>query len=174
MVEFERIHPASRGEWRSWLQAHHAASPGVWVVQWRTVTGRPRVPYADLVEEALCFGWIDSRTNQLDDERSMIMMTPRRLASTWAPSNKQRVERLIAQGRMTDAGLRSVEAARANGAWAFLDDVEAMVVPDDLLAALATNRRAQRSFESLPPSAKKSILYCRRYGCGASRGHGLR
>jgi uncharacterized protein YdeI (YjbR/CyaY-like superfamily) len=159
VVDLERVHPASRAEWRAWLAAHHATSPGVWVVQWRTATGRPRVPYGDLVEEALCFGWIDGRAGRLDAERSMLMVTPRRPTSAWARSNKERVERLVAEGRMTDAGLRAVEIAKANGSWAMLDDVDALLVPDDLRAALAGNRQAQRHFDAFPPSAKKAILH---------------
>src|SRR5512143_2219831 len=83
------IHPTSRAEWRQWLERHHQASDGVNVVQWRRVTGKPRLSYDDLVEEALCFGWIDSRYRRLDDQRSSIMMTPRRPTSVWAASNKE-------------------------------------------------------------------------------------
>lgn len=159
MVEYERIHPATRSEWRAWLAAHHDSCPGVWVVQWRTATGRPRLAYDDLVEEALCFGWIDGRANPLDDDRSMLMMTPRKPTSVWARSNKERVKRLIAAGSMTDAGLRAIEAAKDNGSWSALDDVDALIVPDDLRAALARDARAQRHFDAFPPSAKKMILY---------------
>lgn len=159
MVELERIHPETRPEWRAWLEAHHDTSPGVWVVLWRATTGKGGVTYDDLVEEALCFGWIDGRANPLDDERSMLMMTRRKPTSAWARSNKERVERLTAEGRMTDAGLRAIETAKANESWTFLDDVDALVVPDDLLAALARDEQAQRYFDAFPPSAKKMILY---------------
>ncbi|MGD9701014.1 MAG: YdeI family protein [Acidimicrobiia bacterium] len=159
MVAFDRIHPATRHEWRAWLDAHHDTTAGVWVVQWRTATGKSRLAYDDVVEEALCFGWIDGRANKLDDERSMIMMTPRKPTSTWARSNKERVERLIAEGRVTDAGLRVIETAKANGSWTMLDDVDALIVPEDLLAALSRDEQAQRHFDAFPPSAKKMILY---------------
>ncbi|HEX6422160.1 MAG TPA: YdeI/OmpD-associated family protein [Acidimicrobiales bacterium] len=159
MVELERIHPETRPEWRAWLETHHDTSPGVWVVLWRAATGKGRVTYDDLVEEAVCFGWIDGRANTLDDERSMLMMTRRKPTSAWARSNKERVQRLTAEGRMTDAGLRAIEAAKANGSWTFLDDVDALVMPDDLLAALARDEQAQRYFDAFPPSAKKMILY---------------
>ena len=115
--------------------------------------------YDDLVEEALCFGWIDGRTNKLDDGRSMIMMTRRKPTSTWARSNKERVERLTAEGRITDAGLRAIETAKANGSWTILDDVDSLIVPEDLLVALSRDQRAQRYFDAFPPSAKKMILY---------------
>jgi uncharacterized protein YdeI (YjbR/CyaY-like superfamily) len=156
---YERIHPATRDEWRTWLEAQHDSSPGVWVVQWRSSTGRPRVAYEDLIEEALCFGWVDGRANKVDDDRSMIMMTPRRPTSTWARSNKERVERLVAEGRMTDAGRRAIDTAKANGSWSILDDVDALIVPDDLRSALSSDPVAQGYFDGFPPSAKKQILY---------------
>jgi uncharacterized protein YdeI (YjbR/CyaY-like superfamily) len=155
---YERIHPATRRDWRAWLEAHHDTSPGVHVIQWRASTGRPRIPYDDLVEEALCFGWIDGRMNRLDDDRSMIMMTPRKPTSVWARSNKERVERLTADGHMTEAGRRVIETAKANGAWTILDDVDALIVPEDLRAALSVDPVAQRYFDAFPPSAKKMIL----------------
>jgi uncharacterized protein YdeI (YjbR/CyaY-like superfamily) len=129
------------------------------VVQWRTSSARPRLSYDELVEEALCFGWIDSRYHTIDDRRSAITMTPRRKKSAWASSNKARVARLTQQRLMTEAGLRVVEAAKADGSWSMLDDVEALIVPDDLAGALAQDPAAERGFSELPPSAKKQILY---------------
>lgn len=156
--DYARVHPETRAEWRAWLAANHATSPGIWLVQWRTVTGRPVLSYEDSVEEALCFGWIDSRAKRLDDERSMITMTPRKPASAWSRSNKERVERLLAAGLMAPAGLRAVETAKANGAWQLLDDVEALVVPEDLAAALTADGVAA-SFTAMSPSARKALLY---------------
>jgi uncharacterized protein YdeI (YjbR/CyaY-like superfamily) len=159
VVSFERIHPETRDEWRRWLAQHHATSPGVWLVQWRTVTGRRRLSYDEIVEEALCFGWIDGRINPLDDERSMLMMTPRKPNGTWAATNKARVERLIADGSMTAAGLRVIATAKANGAWTILDDVDAMIIPDDLDLAFAGEPTARANFDRFPPSARKQALY---------------
>jgi uncharacterized protein YdeI (YjbR/CyaY-like superfamily) len=159
VVSFERIHPETRDEWRRWLAQHHATSPGVWLVQWRMVTGRRRLSYDEIVEEALCFGWIDGRTNPLDDERSMLMLTPRKPNGTWASTNKARVERLIADGSMTAAGLRAIEIAKANGAWTILDDVDAMIIPDDLDLAFAGEPTARANFGRFPPSARKQALY---------------
>ena len=158
-VDRERIHPEDRAQWRAWLQEHHASSAGVWVVQWRTATGRRRLSYDDLVEEALCFGWIDSLAKGLDAERSMITMTPRRPRGVWSRSNKERVERLIAEGRMTSAGLRAVQTAKANGSWEALDEVGATTVPDDLAAALAVSPAAGRHFDAFAPSARQAILH---------------
>lgn len=159
MAEHERIHPETRAEWRAWLEANHDTSRGVGLVHWRGATGRQRLSYDDIVEEALCFGWIDSRLNRLDDERAVLLMTPRSPRSIWARSNKVRIERLISEGRMTDAGLRIVAIAKANGSWTALDDVEALIVPDDLALALAADERARRHFDAFPPSAKKTILH---------------
>ena len=159
VAEFERVHPETRAEWRAWLAANHATSPGVWLVQWRTPTGRRRLDYEEAVEEALCFGWIDSLAKGLDSERSMITMTPRRSTSGWSRSNKERLERLTAAGLMAPAGLRSVEVAKANGAWEFLDDVESLVVPPDLTAALEHDETAVSGFTMMTPSAKKAILF---------------
>ena len=159
MAPRRRVHPETRAQWRAWLEANHATSPGIDLVQWRPSTGRARITYDEIVEEALCFGWVDSTIRVLDEERTILLVTPRRPGSTWARSNRARVERLVADGRMTDAGLRPVEAAKADGSWTFLDDVDAMVVPDDLADALARDRQAGAHFEAFPPSAKKQILY---------------
>jgi len=159
MVDYGRVHLETRAEWRRWLEEPHDDSPGVWLVRWRTATGRRRPSYEEWVEEALCFGWIDSRARRLDDERSMIAMTPRRATGVWSRANKERVERLMADGRMTATGLRAVEIAKANGSWQALDDVDRLIVPDDLVAALALNREAQRHFDVFTPSAKNMVLY---------------
>lgn len=98
---------------------------GIWVMSWRRSTGRATVSYDAIVEEALCFGWIDATINVFDDERRLQLVAPRRPRSTWAPSNKARVARLLAEGRMQPRGLRAVEVAKANGWWDILDDVDA-------------------------------------------------
>lgn len=122
-------------------------------------SGKPRVPYADAVEEALCFGWIDSRPNKIDDERYMQLFTPRKAGSAWSRINKTRVARLIEQGRMTAAGLAKIEAARGDGSWARLDAAEAFEMPADLEAALAADPEARRQYEAFPPSTRKGLLY---------------
>lgn len=155
----EQVHPETRAAWRAWLEANHASSTGVWVVQWKSSTGRAGPSYDDLVEEALCFGWIDSQAKSLDAERSMLRMTPRKPGGGWARTNKVRVERLLAEGRMAPAGQAAIDVAKANGAWTLLDDVEAGIEPDDLTAALDAQPDARRHFDGFPPSAKKQILY---------------
>ena len=115
MDDKPRVQPGDRAEWRAWLTANHAESGGVWLVTWKRGTGRPTVSYDHAVEEALCFGWIDSVMNRLDDERLMQWFAPRKPKSMWARSNKERVARLEAAGLMTDAGRAAVELARSNG-----------------------------------------------------------
>ena len=128
----EQVHPETLADWRAWLDANHARPDGVWLVSWKPATGRPFVPYEQVVEEALCYGWIDSSGRTLDEERSALWMAPRKRGSGWARSNKERIVRLEAEGRMTDAGRALIEAAKADGSWTLLDSVEAGEVPDDL------------------------------------------
>jgi uncharacterized protein YdeI (YjbR/CyaY-like superfamily) len=157
--DFPIYHPPDLGAWRLWLAANHASARGCWVASWRTASGRAPVPYADLVEEALCWGWIDSTANRLDDDRGLQMMTPRKPKSTWTRLNRRRVAELEAQGRMTDAGRRVVEVAKANGWWTILDPVEDLIVPDDLADALDADPAARAGWEALPPSARKYQLF---------------
>lgn len=154
-----RFHPETREEWRSWLAEHHATAPGVWLVSWKRSTGRASLPYEDVIEEALCFGWVDSTARTLDGERSMLLMAPRRPTSTWARTNKERVERLLASGLMRPAGIAAVETAKANGSWTVLDSVEALEVPDDLAAALDAEPGARAAYEGFSPSNRKAILW---------------
>jgi uncharacterized protein YdeI (YjbR/CyaY-like superfamily) len=152
-------HPASREAWRAWLEEHQNDTPGVWVVSWRSSTGRDTVPYEAIVEEALCVGWIDSTVNILDHERGLQLVTPRKPRSTWAKSNKTRIERLEVEGRMMPRGLRAVEVAKANGWWDLLDDVEALLEPDDLAASLDEAPAARSAWDGFPPSARKRMLF---------------
>jgi uncharacterized protein YdeI (YjbR/CyaY-like superfamily) len=149
----------TRAEWRAWLQANHATSRGAWLVTWRTGSGHEALPYEEGVEEALCFGWVDSRGGRLDAERNRLYYTPRKPTSGWARTNKARVERLIAAGLMAPAGLATIERAKANGSWSMLDDVENLVEPDDLVAALAANPPAADHWKAFPPSSRRMILW---------------
>jgi uncharacterized protein YdeI (YjbR/CyaY-like superfamily) len=112
VVELEQ-----RADWRRWLREHHRSSAGVWLVTWKKSAGRPRVDYDAAVEEALCFGWVDSRSRTVDGGRTSLLFTPRRPGSSWSASNVGRVERLEAAGQMRAAGRRAVEAAKEAGTW---------------------------------------------------------
>jgi uncharacterized protein YdeI (YjbR/CyaY-like superfamily) len=152
-----RVEPADRAEWRRWLESNADSSSGVWLVLWKAHTGR-RLAYEGLVEEALCFGWIDSRAEKLDTDRSMIRFTPRKQGSGWSRINKERVDRLGREGLMTASGWAVVDAAKDDGSWTLLDDVEALVVPADLANALASRPGARERWEAFPPSARKAML----------------
>ncbi len=154
----DSFHPLSRAEWRAWLEQNHTRTAGVWLITYKKVTGQPRVEYDDAVEEALCFGWIDSKPNKLDDERSMLWFAPRKPGTGWSKPNKERVERMIAAGLMAPAGLAKVEAAQQDGSWLALDAVEALEMPLDLEVALAANPPAQQHWDVFPRSVKRGIL----------------
>lgn len=156
---FPVYHPPDLAAWRAWLAVNADTARGVWVASWRTASGRERVAYADLVEDAICFGWIDSTVNTLDDDRGLQLMTPRKPKSGWTRLNRQRVASLEAQGRMTDAGRRAVEAAKTNGMWTIYDVVEDLLEPDDLAAALDAVPAARTAWDGFPPSARKQMLW---------------
>jgi uncharacterized protein YdeI (YjbR/CyaY-like superfamily) len=155
---YERVTVETRAEWRRWLAAHHASSPGVWVVTYKKDAAGPSVPYEALVEEALCFGWIDSVRKTVDGDRSRLLVTPRKPKSRWSKINKQRVERLIADGTMQPAGLAAIEVSKANGNWEALDAVERLEEPSDLRSALDADPAARASWDAFPRSAKRAIL----------------
>lgn len=156
---YEQFYPSSRAEWRAWLQKNHATAQGVWVIFYKKGTGKSYVPYADSVEEALCFGWIDSTRRPLDEERHMQLFTPRKPRSEWSRLNKERVEKLIAQGLMTPAGLEKIEISKSNGSWNKVDHVEAFELPDDLAEQMKKSKKAMAYFESLGKTNKKYILH---------------
>ncbi|MGH9118542.1 MAG: YdeI/OmpD-associated family protein, partial [Acidimicrobiales bacterium] len=155
---YEQLIIRSRSEWRAWLADNHDRSPGIWVVTYKKAGDGPHVPYAEVVEEALCFGWIDGRGRRLDDQRTRLLVTPRRPASGWSRVNKERIARLLAAGAMTPAGIVVVEAAKASGTWVAFDDIENLVEPDDLRRALDADPVARGNWEGFPPSARKAIL----------------
>ena len=153
------LHAETREEWRGWLEQNHRDSDGVWLVSWKTAAGKSFVPYTDSVDEALCFGWVDSRPNKLDEDRAMRLFTPRNPRSPWSRINKEKVARLQRQGLMAEAGIRLVEAAKADGSWTIYDEIEDLVIPPDLKAALAENETAAAFFLNFPDSSKKNILW---------------
>ena len=117
MSEPDLVEVARAAQWRSWLRANHGRPGGVWVVTHKKGSGGPVVEYEDLVCEALCWGWVDSKVGRVDDARTRTWFSPRRPASTWSASNRARVERLVAEGRMRPAGQRAVDAAKDSGRW---------------------------------------------------------
>ena len=155
---YPQVQIETRAQWRDWLAANHTTSPGIWLVTWKKTSGRPYLPYDDIVEEALAFGWVDSQPRSIDGQRSARLLTPRKPGSNWSRLNKQRIERLTAAGLMTPAGLAAVAAARANGRWTALDQTETLAEPADLAAALDADPAARRRCDAFPRSARRAIL----------------
>ena len=152
------FHPPTLADWRAWLEANHTRPDGIWLITYRRASSKATFTYEQAVEEALCYGWIDGHTRTLDEERGMQWYAPRRAGSVWARSNKERVARLIADGRMTPAGQAKIDAAQADGTWALWDGVDSLAVPDDLAAALAGYPDARANFDAFPRSARHAIL----------------
>ena len=149
----------TRSAWRAWLARNHDKEKGIWLAYYKKGSGKRSVTYEEALQEALCYGWIDSTVGRLDAERYKQRYTPRNLKSVWSPSNKARVEKLIAGGLMAPPGLAKVEAAKRTGSCDILNDVERIgrgaEIPADLLEALAKDGRARQVFEKRPPSEKK-------------------
>ena len=151
--DYPIFHAETRDQWRTWLMQHHSSTRGAWLCSWRTPTGRPRCPYPEAVEEAICFGWIDSTVTTLDDERSLQLYTPRRAKSAWTRLNRERA------AEMAPAGRDAIAAAQANGWWTISDQVEDLVEPAALEAALDRDPQARRAWDGFPPSARKQMLW---------------
>lgn len=154
----ERVEVTSRAQWRYWLERNHGRTEGIWLVTWKKADPDKHVGYDAIVEEALCFGWIDSLPRKLDEQRSMLYISPRKPKSVWSKLNKERVAKLIAAKRMTAPGLEAVKTAQANGSWSAIDHVEALAMPDDLARALDAQQAAKKHFHAFPPGTRKNIL----------------
>lgn len=148
----------SRAEWRAWLEQNHTRPEGVWLISNKKASGKPQVTYDESVEEALCFGWVDSKGRRLDDERTMLWFAPRKARTGWSRPNKERIERLLAANLIRPAGQVKIDAAKQDGSWTLLDAVEALEIPDDLAAEFERYPSAQANFASFPRSAKRGIL----------------
>jgi uncharacterized protein YdeI (YjbR/CyaY-like superfamily) len=152
----EQFYARDRAAWRAWLAANGSTSAGVWLIYDRGP--RSALGYEEIVEEALCFGWIDSKGRGLDEARTMLYLAPRKPRSAWSRPNKVRVERLLTAGLMTDAGLAVIESAKQRGTWTALDEVEEGVEPADLASALDAEPLARQNWDAFPRSAKRAIL----------------
>jgi uncharacterized protein YdeI (YjbR/CyaY-like superfamily) len=155
---FARIEIESRAQLRAWLTLHHEQPNSVWLVTWKKASGDRHVPYGDIVDEVLCFGWIDSLPRKLDAERSMLLISPRKRGSAWSAVNKARLKRLAEDGLIHPSGQAAIDAAQADGSWSRLDAVDALEVPPDLAKALAARLGATENFARFPPSARRGIL----------------
>lgn len=149
----------NRQEWRKWLRQNHDTSTGVWLIYYKVKSGKPSIRYPEAVQEALCFGWIDSKVKSIDEERYQQIFTPRKQKSVWSKLNKQYIQELIEQGLMSEAGLEKIKIAKQDGSWNALDAIEALIVPLDLKEALEANKAANRYFEQFSNRSKKNILF---------------
>jgi uncharacterized protein YdeI (YjbR/CyaY-like superfamily) len=165
MPDPKTLYITDRKQWRAWLHKHHASEKEIWLIYYKKHTGRPRIPYADAVEEALCYGWIDSTVKRLDDERYIQKFTPRKPSSVWSKLNKERALRMIKAGRMRRAGMLRIEDARKSGAWVRADQPRQESpasrtdrVPPELKRALNANEAAARNFDNLAPSYRRQYI----------------
>ncbi len=148
----------SRAELRAWLATNHSRSGGVWLVTYKVSSPERYVPYAEIVEECLCFGWVDSLPRAKDDARTMLWIAPRKPGSSWSRANKERVAQLEAAGLMAEAGHQAVNLSRADGGWTRLDTVDALEVPEDLAAALDALPGARGNWDAFPRSVRRRTL----------------
>jgi uncharacterized protein YdeI (YjbR/CyaY-like superfamily) len=156
--EIETFCPTSPQDWRQWLKENHNSKQSVWLVYYKKKSNIPTVTYSEAVDEALCFGWIDSTKKPLDHEMFMQFFCKRKPNSVWSKINKGKVQRLIDEGLITQAGYESIETAKQNGSWTILDDVEELIMPKDLEKEFKTKQGSKDFFLSLSKSVRKSIL----------------
>lgn len=158
MNEVEIFYPTSQTEWRQWLAENHLSKQSVWLVFYAKSSKKPTITWSQAVEEALCFGWIDSKKIKIDAETAHQFFSKRKPKSTWSKINKVKVQQLIELGLMTEAGLRSIEIAKQNGSWTILDEVEDLIIPNDLEKAFQKHKGSKDYFLGLSKSAKKLLL----------------
>ncbi len=156
--EIETFYPKNQQEWRTWLQNNHQIKQSIGVTLYKKSSNKPTISWSDSVDEALCFGWIDSVKRKLDEERSIQFFSKRKPKSTWSKINKVKVEKLVATNQMTQAGLNCIEIAKQNGSWEILDSVEELSIPIDLETELKSKPNAFDFFSSLSKSTKKAML----------------
>lgn len=154
----ETFCPTSQQDWRQWLKENHNSKQSVWLVYYKKKSNVSSITYSDAVDEALCFGWIDSTRKSLGDEMFMQFFCKRKPGSVWSKINKGKIERLIDSGLMTKAGFDSIETAKLNSSWTILDEVEELIIPEDLTEGFRSKPGSQEYFLSLSRSVRKSIL----------------
>ena len=155
----QEFYAKDRRTWRKWLEKNHLKEKNIWLIVCKKESGTPSVYYNDAVEEALCFGWIDSTANKRDDKSFMLFFAARKPKSGWSKVNKERIEKLNKLNLMTSAGREKIEAAKKDGSWTVLDAIEELTMPAALKKELRKNKIALKYFEAFPPSVKKSIYH---------------
>ena len=152
-----KVEVMTRSDLRSWLLNNYQQARGVWLVTYKK-SSKYYLPYSDIVQECICFGWIDSLPRKLDETRTMLYISPRKKGSNWSRVNKEYVAKLQETGLLHEAGLQKIERAKEDGSWSFLDDVEALILPEDLEFAFSNNKTARENWSAFPPSIKRGIL----------------
>jgi len=157
-TEFIEFEPISRLAWRKWLEQNHTMKKSIWLIIAKKGSGLPVLTIEDIVEEALCFGWIDSVPNKVDDKRYKILLSPRKPKSNWSKINKARAGKMIKAGLMTPAGMELIKLAKKTGTWNALQRIDELIIPDDLRKGFSKNKQALVYFNAFPPSARRGIL----------------
>lgn len=157
--QIDTFTPECREDWRQWLEKHHRTEQSVWLLMYKKEAGKPTMVWSDAVDEALCFGWIDSTRKSFGDNAFIQFFTRRKPGSNWSKINKDKVEKLMAAGLMTKAGLACIEIAKQNGSWTRLDTVEEGIIPKDLIKAFRLHPGSKDYFLGLSKSMRKMILH---------------
>lgn len=155
--KFKKVEVKSQEELRSWLIKHHKQEESIWLVTWKKEVGADYISVQQVLDELLCFGWIDGIRRKLDDKRTMQLISPRK-TQHWAQTYKRRVKKLIEEGKMHQSGLDAIEVSKKNGLWNFMDDVDQLIIPDDLKSALNHQSEAFEFFDAINPSSKRFAL----------------
>jgi len=159
MKTSDELYVANRDDWREWLRRNHDIKKEVWLIYYKKQTGKPSIPYDDSVEEALCFGWIDSIIKKIDDEKFARKFTPRKAKSRWSEANKKRARKMIREGKMTEEGLAKIREAEKSAEWFRTSPVrKELVIPPYMKAALAKNKKALENFNNLAKSYKRQYV----------------
>jgi len=158
IADKETFYPKSKQEWRQWLAENHQSKQSIWLICYKKKAGKPSLAWSDVVDEALCFGWIDGMRKSVNEESFVQLVCRRKQKSAWSKINKEKIERLTADGLMTESGLESINIAKQNGSWILLDEVEELTIPQDLESVFENNPGAKDFFLSLSKSVRKMIL----------------
>lgn len=156
--EKDAFYPKDRAAWRNWLDKHHQKKDSIWLILYKKESGTHAIGYDAAVEEALCFGWVDSKPNKRDEESYYLFFAKRKPSSNWSALNKTRVANLQKAGLMMPAGQAMIDIAKMNGKWDALNEVDQLIIPKDLKDTFKAYPGAAKNFDAFPPSTKRGIL----------------
>lgn len=159
MEKKPELHFNNRKEWRVWLHENHAVSTGIYLILYRVNSKHHNMRWEEAVQEALCYGWIDSTVKKIDDEKRRQLFTPRKVKSVWSKLNKTYITKLMERGLMHESGLKKIAQAKKDGSWTSLDDVENLIIPEDLKNAFAKNQKAFENYKAFSMTYRKGYLY---------------